>query len=135
MFARFREVEQCEFGDNEALASTTNVRHNPLCHEGSNYKLRQIKNSPAQLIWLRSGERAWERASMWLYYFAYYFGSFLAVVVIGVLGTLAACWCCGVSVDSLLTWGEGRATLTCFHCGQQTQADRKTCQHCGRELQ
>ena len=70
---------------------------------------------------------------MWLYY--YYFGSALAVIVIGVLGTLAACWCFGVSVDSLLTWGEGRATLTCFHCGQQTQATRKTCQHCGRELQ
>lgn len=72
---------------------------------------------------------------MWFYYVFGYFGGILAFLVIGIVILLVVCWCCGVSVDSLATWGEDSATLTCFHCGQQTSAGVKTCDHCGGELQ
>lgn len=29
----------------------------------------------------------------------------------------------------------GTAKLNCYHCGNETEANRKTCQHCGGELQ
>jgi hypothetical protein len=72
---------------------------------------------------------------MWFYYVFGYFGSFLVFLVLGILMLLVVCWCCGVSVESLATWGEDSATLTCFRCGQQTAAGGKTCEHCGGELQ
>jgi uncharacterized membrane protein len=72
---------------------------------------------------------------MWLYYVGGFFGWLLGLMVVSVIVLVIVCWCCGVSVDSLMTWGEDTATLTCFHCGQQTAAGGKTCQHCGGELQ
>ena len=72
---------------------------------------------------------------MWWYVFASVFGWVFAVLVLGGLLTLVACWCCGVGVDSLFTISYGNATLTCFHCGRVTKANGKTCEHCGRELQ
>ena len=73
---------------------------------------------------------------MWFYYvFGNFIGGLLAVLVIVVLVLLVVCWCCGVSLDSLLDWGEQSATLTCYHCGQQTSSSGKTCEHCGGELQ
>lgn len=72
---------------------------------------------------------------MWLYYVGGFFGGLLGLMVVSVFVLVIVCWCCGVSVDSLMTWGEDSATLTCFHCGQQTAAGGKTCQHCGSELQ
>lgn len=73
---------------------------------------------------------------MWFYYiFGNVFGVFLAFLVLSVLVLLVVCWCCGVSLDSLLDWGDQKASLTCFHCGQQTSASGKTCEHCGGELQ
>ena len=73
---------------------------------------------------------------MWFYYvFGSFFGGLLAFLVLSVIVLLIVCWCCGVSVDSLATGGEDSATLTCFHCGQQTAAGGKTCDHCGGELQ
>ena len=72
---------------------------------------------------------------MIFYAFVYYFGWILLALVSAVPVLLILCWCCGVSLDSLVTLGEEPATLTCFHCGQETQANRKTCDHCGGELQ
>ena len=72
---------------------------------------------------------------MWWYFFASVFGWIFVVLVLGGLLTLVACWCCGVSVDSLFAISDGNATLTCFHCGQETKANGKTCEHCGGELQ
>ena len=73
---------------------------------------------------------------MWYYYvFGSFLGGLLAVLLLGVVLLLVVCWCCGVSVDSLLDWGDQKATLTCFHCRQQTAASGKTCEHCGGELQ
>ncbi|TXT36059.1 MAG: hypothetical protein FD138_1112 [Planctomycetota bacterium] len=73
---------------------------------------------------------------MWFYYvFGGFFGGLLAFLVISVLILLVVSWCCGVSLDSLLDWGDQKASLTCFHCGQQTSASGKTCEHCGGELQ
>jgi hypothetical protein len=73
---------------------------------------------------------------MWLYYyFGGLLGGLLGLMVVSMIVLVIVCWCCGVSVDSLMTWGEDSATLTCFHCGQQTAAGGKTCQHCGGELQ
>ena len=72
---------------------------------------------------------------MWLYYVGGFFGGLLGLMVVSVIVLVIVCWCCGVSVDSLMTWGEDSATLTCFHCEQQTAAGGKTCQHCGGELQ
>lgn len=59
----------------------------------------------------------------------------LVMVLIGllVLGIYAFT---GNSLADLFTVLFGRgAKLTCWHCGQETAADRKTCQHCGQELQ
>lgn len=73
---------------------------------------------------------------MWYYYiFGSFFGGLLAILGLIVLTLLVVCWSCGVSLDSLLDWGEQATTLTCFHCGQQTSASGKTCEHCGGELQ
>lgn len=73
---------------------------------------------------------------MWYYYLLYgVFGWLMALLVLGLIIVMIACWCCGVSLDSLTTWGEENAMLTCFHCGQETPANRKTCEHCDGELQ
>lgn len=73
---------------------------------------------------------------MWFYYvFGGYLGGLLALLVIAVVVLLVVCWSCGVSLDSLLDWGEQSTTLTCYHCGQQTSSSSKTCEHCGGELQ
>lgn len=73
---------------------------------------------------------------MWFYYvFFGYLGWPLALLVIVVIFVLVVCWSCGVSLDSLLDWGEQSTTLTCYHCGQQTSSSGKTCEHCGGELQ
>ncbi len=29
---------------------------------------------------------------------------------------------------------QGRATLTCWHCGAETDSQKPRCQHCDREL-
>lgn len=71
---------------------------------------------------------------MW-YIFGPYLGGILVFLLLSGLILWIVCWCCGVSVDSLATWGDESATLTCFHCGQQTAAGNKTCEHCGGELQ
>ena len=71
---------------------------------------------------------------MW-YYFLGPLGWVMFLFVLGLLVVLVVCWCCGVSVESAATWGEGDAMLTCFHCGQETTANRKTCEHCDGELQ
>lgn len=73
---------------------------------------------------------------MWLSYWLFGFlGWMLTGLIVGFVLILVVCWCCGVSVDSLVTWGDDSATLTCFHCGQETSAAGKTCEHCGGELQ
>ena len=73
---------------------------------------------------------------MWIYYYlGGLLGWFFAFIVLGLVLVLVGCWCCGVSLDSLLSWGEESATLTRFHCGQETHANRKTCEHCDEELQ
>ena len=72
---------------------------------------------------------------MFFYSLFWVFGWLILALAIGLPVLLIVGWCCGVSVDSLLTWGEESTTLTCFHCGQLTQANRKTCEHCGGELQ
>ena len=73
---------------------------------------------------------------MWYYYFFYgAFGWLAALLVLGLVVVMIACWCCGVSLDSLATWGEENPTLTCFHCGRETAANRKTCENCDSELQ
>lgn len=73
---------------------------------------------------------------MWFYYvFGSFLGGLFALLLLSILILLLVCWCCGVSLDSLLDWSDQKATLTCFHCGQQTSASSKICEHCGRELQ
>ena len=73
---------------------------------------------------------------MWYYYYFYgVFGWMAALLVLGLVVVMIACWCCGVSLDSLATWGEKNPTLTCFHCGHETAANRKTCENCDGELQ
>ncbi len=64
-----------------------------------------------------------------------YIAWMLTGLILGLFLVLVVCWCCGVSVDSVVTWGDESAKLTCFHCGQETSAAAKICHHCGRELQ
>lgn len=72
---------------------------------------------------------------MWYYFFYGAFGWLAALLVLGLVVVMIGCWCCGVSLDSLTMWGEESPTLNCFHCGQETAANRKTCENCDGELQ
>ena len=54
----------------------------------------------------------------------------IAVVLIGIslIGSAAG-------IASLTDMDRDTPTLTCFHCGNQTEVGRPVCQHCKQELQ
>ncbi len=57
----------------------------------------------------------------------------LVALSVGLLGLYLIT---GISVLDLFSVLSNRgAKLTCWHCQNETSANRKTCQHCGKELQ
>ncbi|MDA0587358.1 MAG: hypothetical protein O2820_03250 [Planctomycetota bacterium] len=64
---------------------------------------------------------------MWFYII------FPILVVLGVLSLLAFTGSAGI--ESLADFEGHNATITCFHCGNETQVGRKVCEHCNEELQ
>ncbi len=72
---------------------------------------------------------------MWLGILFYLAGTVMGLVaLVGVVIFLLSIggW---VGVDGLVSMSEGRADLTCWHCGEQTTSGARHCQHCGKELQ
>ena len=70
---------------------------------------------------------------MWTLLFLGAFG-----VILAVAGTLLFMQFFVSSMDQIegaVPFIERDATLTCYHCGKETVANRKTCRHCGMELQ
>jgi hypothetical protein len=55
------------------------------------------------------------------------------LIVLGVLSLLAFTGSAGI--ETLADFEGHNATLTCFHCGNETQVGRKVCEHCHEELQ
>lgn len=62
------------------------------------------------------------------------FSSVVSVVVLTGAGLVIFFLCGAVGMDGLFAASQPRGTLTCWHCGEQTRAGRKTCQRCGKEL-
>jgi hypothetical protein len=61
----------------------------------------------------------------------WFFGGLLLTVLAGGAVLFAVAYGFGTIADI-----EGHnATMTCFHCGRETQVGRKTCEWCNEELQ
>ncbi len=72
---------------------------------------------------------------MWFGLLLYLGGGLLAFVAIVGLLVFLFSLCGWVSLDGMMSLADGRAPLTCWHCGQQTRAGLRHCEHCGQELQ
>lgn len=55
------------------------------------------------------------------------------LVVLGLLTLIAFTGSAGV--ETIADFEGHNATLTCYHCGNETQVGRKVCEHCHEELQ
>jgi len=66
--------------------------------------------------------------------FFYLFGGLLSVLALIGAGLAVFFLCGAVGMDGLFSATEPRGELTCWHCGEQTRAGRKTCEQCGKEL-
>lgn len=70
---------------------------------------------------------------MWTYLFFGLFG--VAAVIAGVLLFLQFFVSSMDQIEGSAPFFEKDASLTCYHCGKETIANRKMCRHCGHELQ
>lgn len=55
------------------------------------------------------------------------------LLALGLLTLIAFTGSAGV--ETIADFEGHNATLTCFHCGNETQVGRKVCEHCHEELQ
>jgi hypothetical protein len=71
---------------------------------------------------------------MWTYLFLGLFGV-VAIIGVSILLFLQFFVSSMDQIEGAAPFFEKDASLTCYHCGKETVASRKTCQHCGHELQ
>lgn len=70
---------------------------------------------------------------MWMYFW-FLFPILLVIPAIIVAGFIYVMM--GMATSDVFTaFGKRTTSLTCWHCGQKTPANRKFCKHCNGELQ
>jgi len=68
-----------------------------------------------------------------MYSYLFFYLLFPAMLVTALAGVYLVT---GISfLDLISSLSKRTAKLTCWHCQNETPANRKTCQHCGKELQ
>ena len=108
----------------DTLPVTLNdIRHGKSTGYTTELTVLSVRNNVAVItpIWHRT------KTPMILWFFT----SLLLIVLAGGLILFAL----GYSFGTIADFEGHNATITCFHCGQETQVGRKTCEWCHKELQ